>query len=77
MTEQNFVVISKDDCNYCDLAKDLLIEKEINFVEFVIPNCEEILAFMKYSNLKTVPQVFVNGMIIGGYKELEAYFAKH
>jgi glutaredoxin len=77
MTEDNFVVFSKDECDYCTLAKQLLLDKEIGFAEFVLPDCEEILAFMKYSGLKTVPQVFVNGMIIGGYSELEAYFAKH
>ena len=77
MTEDSFVIFSKEDCDYCILAKQLLLDKEIGFAEFVLPDCEEILAFMKYSNLKTVPQVFVNGMIIGGYKELEAYFAKH
>ena len=77
MTEDSFVIFSKEDCDYCILAKQLLLDKEIGFAEFVIPDCEEILSFMKDSNLKTVPQVFVNGMIIGGYKELEAYFAKH
>lgn len=77
MKDPTFVIFTREDCNYCTLAKELLLEQGFGFAEFVIPDCEEILAFMKYSNFKTVPQVFINGMNIGGYKELEAYFAKH
>lgn len=77
MKDPTFVIFTKEDCDYCTLAKDLLIEQGFGYVEFSLPQCEEILAFMKYSGLKTVPQVFVKGVLIGGYTELEAYFAKH
>jgi glutaredoxin len=71
------VIFSRDNCQWCDRAKELLIEKEEDFIEFIIPDCSEILTFMKYNNLKTVPQVYLDGNLIGGYQELEAYFAKH
>lgn len=74
---KQFIIFSKEDCEYCELAKGIFIEKGLDFVEFVIPDCEQILAFMKYSGLKTVPQVFVDGMLIGGYQSLESYFAQH
>ncbi|MBT3728088.1 MAG: hypothetical protein HOG22_02350 [Candidatus Marinimicrobia bacterium] len=63
-------------CGYCQSAKALLNEKGIPFVEIDIENNNiprETLA--KYGVSKTIPQIFVDGVPIGGSDALKAIFS--
>mgnify|MGYP006093727791 FL=1 len=63
-------------CGYCQSAKALLNEKEIPFVEIDVEDnniSREELA--KYGVSKTVPQIFVDGVPIGGSDALKAIFS--
>lgn len=69
-----YTIITRNDCKYCDKAKDMLDLDKINYVVFNIesPTNKWVLSLMKEANIKTVPQVFAtDGSLIGGFRELE------
>jgi glutaredoxin len=69
-----YTIITRNDCKYCDWAKEMLDLDEINYVVFNIesPTNKWVLSLMKEANIKTVPQVFAtDGSLIGGFRELE------
>lgn len=62
-------------CGYCQSAKALLNEKGIPFIEIDVEDNDisrEELA--KYGVSKTVPQIFVDGVPIGGSDDLKKIF---
>ena len=62
-------------CGYCQSAKALLNEKGIPFIEIDVEDNDisrEELA--KYGISKTVPQIFVDGVPIGGSDDLKKIF---
>lgn len=71
------VVWSKYHCPYCDQAKALLTQKGIEFEERKIGDGftkEELLEAVP--NARTVPQIFLEDQLIGGFQELKQYFNK-
>jgi glutaredoxin len=71
------VIWSKDDCKFCEQAKNLLAIRKIEFVENKIGHGwtkEQLLESVP--NAKTVPQIFINDNLIGGYSELKMFFEK-
>jgi len=72
------IVWSKDNCNYCVKAKNILNSKNISFEERNISNewtKEQLLEAVP--NAKTVPQIFLWGKYIGGYDSLMEYLENH
>lgn len=76
----NITVYSKDNCLYCDLAKKLLSDYNIQYCEILLNNNKERLDFYeKYTNdeedilVNTMPQIFHNDKRIGGYTDLVKY----
>jgi len=68
------VVWSKYNCPYCDQAKALLTQRGIEFEERKIGDGytrEELLEAVP--NARTVPQIFLNNQLIGGFTELKKY----
>jgi len=59
-------IATKDNCPWCDKAKELLAINNMDVVEF---KQEEIEQY----HYKTYPQIWLEGYHIGGYKELELY----
>ena len=73
----NVVVWSKHHCPYCDQVKALLKQKGIPFEERKIGDGftkEELLEAVPTA--RTVPQIFINEELIGGFTELKKYFEK-
>ena len=67
------VIWSKYNCTYCDQAKALLTQRGIQFEEKKIGDGytkEELLEAVP--NARTVPQIFLDGELIGGFTELKA-----
>ena len=67
------VVWSKNQCPYCEQAKALLKMKGIAFEERKIGDGytkEELLEAIP--SARTVPQIILNGELIGGFTELKA-----
>lgn len=73
----NVVVWSKHHCPYCDQAKALLTSKGIAFEEKKIGEGftkEELLEAVPTA--RTVPQIIIDGEVIGGFNELKKYFVE-
>lgn len=69
------VVWSKYHCPYCDQAKALLTQKGIQFEERKIGDGfskEDLLEAVPTA--RTVPQIFLDDKLIGGFTELKKYF---
>jgi glutaredoxin 3 len=68
---------SKYHCPYCDQAKALLSQKGIPFTEYKIGDGytkEELMEAVP--NARTVPQIFLDDKLIGGFTELKKHFEK-
>ena len=68
------VVWSKDACPFCDQAKALLKQKSIEFEEKKIGHGytrEQLLEAVP--NARTVPQIFLDNELIGGFTELRKH----
>jgi glutaredoxin 3 len=72
---QKAIVWSKDACPYCVQAKNLLQLKGIEFEERNITQGtwtkEQLLESVP--NARTLPQIFVNDIFVGGFNELREY----
>lgn len=71
-----YVIISRNQCNFCDTAKELMKAHGINYVEYNIQSTSSqwLLHLLKRSSITTVPQIFNSaGSHIGGYTELKEY----
>ena len=70
-----FLIFTKYRCSYCDRAKVLIDQKgseseSINIEED--NNIDLLLEKNKYA--RTMPQIFINDKLIGGYTDLVKYF---
>ena len=68
-----YVVITRDQCNFCDQAKALLKGANLPYTEYNVQSNSSkwLLTLMKKADMRTVPQVFKpDGTYIGGYTEL-------
>ena len=68
-----WVVISRDQCNFCDTAKKLLKGKGYPFTEYNLQSGSSkwLLTLIKEAGYTTVPQIFKpDGTHVGGYTEL-------
>ena len=59
-------------CPFCDAAKALLHKKNIPFEEIDVSDDEAKHALKARTGWRTVPQIFIDGELIGGYEELVA-----
>ena len=69
-------VFTREGCEYCVRAKGLLHDAGIDFEELVLNRDYTEATIRAVSGLSTVPQVFINGDLVGGSKELEQYLNK-
>lgn len=69
-----WVVISRNQCNFCDTAKALLKSQGLPYTEYNIQTSDSkwVLTLIKQAGYTTVPQIFdPSGRHIGGYTELK------
>ena len=72
------IVWSKYNCQHCDQAKALLEQQGIEFEERRIGDGwtkEELLESVPAA--RSVPQIFIDDRLIGGFTELQKYFREH
>ena len=82
--ETGFTIYSKSNCSYCTKVKNLLLGKQIFFLdiscdEFLMKDKEQFLLFIKEKAKKeyrTFPMVFKDGKFIGGFDDTQKYFDK-
>lgn len=68
-----FVIFTKENCDWCIKAKDLLDSESYGYFEWNIDNTVFAKEFLRDSGLNTVPQIYFNGRYIGGYAALENF----
>ncbi|MCM2283117.1 MAG: glutaredoxin 3 [Bdellovibrionaceae bacterium] len=67
------VIYTKSRCPYCVAAKNLFAQKGVAFEEvFMDDKPEEYAALKARTGMMTVPQIFINDQLIGGYTDLAA-----
>jgi glutaredoxin len=76
-------IYTKSNCSYCVKAKDLLkkqitkssdIVKEIFIASAQAPELGDLI--QRLPNAKTLPQIFIDNVAIGGYDDLVVWFNK-
>ena len=63
---EEVLLYTKNNCIYCKMLKNLLKKNNIEFKEIVLTQ-DTFEVFKLESNLLTVPQLYNNGILIGGY----------
>lgn len=60
-------------CPYCDKAKELLADNNMPF-EVIVLDTEELKEDIKArSGMRTVPIIYIDGRLVGGYDQLKEY----
>jgi glutaredoxin len=73
----NIVIYGKDNCAWCEKAKDLLAEIKVTYIYHNL-NQSNLTDFkQKNPNIKTVPAIWINDTYIGGYQELSQWVVKY
>ena len=69
-------IYTKNNCIWCDRAKILLDSKNIEFKEIDLSDDQKREKFYNSigENVKTVPQIYIDDLRIGGYQDLVAWF---
>lgn len=67
------VVYTTEPCGYCVRVKMLLRSREIEFSEVNLAGDPDgVVALAERTGMMTLPQVMVDGILIGGYEETVA-----
>jgi glutathione-dependent peroxiredoxin len=69
-------LLTRDGCQFCAQAKSLLEERGIEYVEIPLAHKVRNKALGAIAGAQTVPQVFINGRLIGGYEELKRWASR-
>jgi glutaredoxin-like protein len=70
-------LFAKVGCPYCARAKAMLKEREIEYEEIVLGQDATTRSLRAMTGAMTVPQVFIDGKLIGGSEALEAYLSQN
>ena len=72
-----YTIYTQNLCGYCTAAKRLLEKKGHKYKEINISENESAKRFLRGNGLKTVPQIFVSGIVedtqiyVGDYEKLK------
>ena len=69
-------ILTRIGCPHCAKAKRLLTEADYDYVEIPLGHTIRTRAVGAISGGRTVPQVFINGTLIGGAEDLENFLKK-
>lgn len=70
-----WVVLGKPECPWCTKVETLLHDHDIEFVYMNVLGTD-LYQFMINCGLLTVPQVYRDGSLVGGYEDTEAYLSE-
>ena len=64
-------IYTKTTCPACTLAKEILTKKKVKYEEVVLDDKpEELTRLIERTNMRTVPQIFINNQLIGGCSDM-------
>lgn len=59
-------------CPYCIMAKRLLTQKGVSYTEINVDNPQVREDMMRKTQRRTVPQIYIGELYVGGFDELYA-----
>lgn len=69
----NVFIYTTTFCAYCVRAKGLLGKKKVAYTEVDVSDRDDLRAWLvKRSGQRTVPQIFINGVSVGGFTDIAA-----
>jgi glutathione-dependent peroxiredoxin len=69
-------ILTREGCSFCAKAKRQLSEAGYDYAEVALPHTIRTKAVGAIAGAQTVPQVFINGRLIGGSEALEDFLRK-
>jgi glutaredoxin len=74
---KNVEIYSKSNCVFCDKAKNYFSQNDISYVEHNVEIGDVFDTLMSRNpNARTMPQIFINDVLIGGYTDLIEWLEK-
>lgn len=70
------MVLPDHECPFGLRAKQLLEEAGFEVEEHILRTRDEVDAYEAELGVDTTPQIFIDGMHVGGHRELERYLAQ-
>ncbi len=71
-----WTIYSKSQCPYCDMAKKVLKQQGIEYVEQNLDDDAVRQEFYAKTGARTVPQIYHRGVLVGGFQELRPYLTR-
>lgn len=70
------IVYSKENCGYCVKAKSLLKNLRLDYTEKKMEDFASVNALLEDigKKVRTMPQIKIDGILVGGYNQLVEYF---
>jgi glutathione-dependent peroxiredoxin len=69
-------ILTREGCSFCARAKELLTELGYEYAEVTLPHTIRTKVVGAIAGAKTVPQIFINGELIGSAEDLEKWARK-
>ena len=67
-------IYTKDSCMFCQKAKALFKENDVEYIEYDVSTVAKFKEMQeRIPNAKTVPQILIDGHLIGGFDVLDAH----
>ena len=66
-----YEIYSAQWCSFCDKAKSLLTKNNLEYIEHDIELDDEAMEFLVKNKFKSIPQIFKDGILVGGFEDLK------
>ena len=78
METMTIVIYSKNNCVYCTKAKNLVKNLGLDYTEKMMESFESVDKMLEDigKQVRQMPQIKIDGELIGGYNQLVEYFEK-
>src|SRR3954468_15343290 len=69
-------ILTREGCSFCAQARKMLNEAGVDYAETPLPHTIRSKALGAIAKAQTVPQVFVDGRLIGGSEEVQKFLSQ-